>query len=134
MPALIDVTDRTFEAEVLNASTSVLVDFWTYPCPGCIAAEPWLQAFAEEFGDQIKIVRARLETNAVIVEKMNIRGAPNFLVFQNGLVVARQSGLPDRSRLRDWIKHAASGSPERAREFQWIHQVYPNLSNGAPSC
>ncbi|MEO7147603.1 MAG: thioredoxin [Terrimesophilobacter sp.] len=82
-----DVTDATFEAEVLNSATPVLVDFWAEWCGPCRAVSPILDQIAEEHGDKIRLVKVDVDANPQTAMKYQITSIPAMKVYKGGEVV-----------------------------------------------
>lgn len=82
-----DVTDATFEAEVLKSDTPVLVDFWAEWCGPCRAVSPILDQIAEEHGDKIRLVKVDVDANPQTAMKYQITSIPAMKVYKGGEVV-----------------------------------------------
>ena len=81
-----EVGDHNFESEVLNSSVPVLVDFWAAWCAPCRMLAPVVDAVAEKYEGQAKIVKLNVDENSETAAKYNIRGIPTLLLFKNGVV------------------------------------------------
>ncbi len=81
-----EVGDHNFETEVLNSSVPVLVDFWAAWCAPCRMLAPVVDAVAEKYEGQAKIVKLNVDENSETAAKYNIRGIPTLLLFKNGVV------------------------------------------------
>jgi thioredoxin 1 len=91
---MIEVTDTTFEEEVLRADGPVLVDFWAPWCKPCEAIEPHLRAIAGESG--AKLVRVDVDTELGVSSRYGVLSLPTVLLFSGGEL--RETVLGARSR------------------------------------
>ena len=82
-----DVTDDTFEAEVLKSDKPVLVDFWATWCGPCRAVSPILDQIAEEHSDKIRFVKVDVDANPQLAMKYQITSIPAMKVYKGGEVV-----------------------------------------------
>lgn len=106
MSNALDITDATFEAEVLNSQTPVVVDFWAPWCGPCRKLGPVLDEVAEELKDKIRVVKINTDENLKTAKEYSIIGLPSLLVFKNGQAVERLVGLlPKSSILSNIEKH-----------------------------
>jgi len=94
-----DVTDATFQAEVLEADKPIMVDFWAEWCGPCRAVSPILDAIASENSDKLSIVKLDVDANPAIAEKYGITSIPAMYVFDKGEVVKRVIGAKPKPAL-----------------------------------
>jgi thioredoxin 1 len=87
------VTDETFQQEVLASEIPVLVDFYADWCGPCKAAAPVIEAIAEEYAGRVKVVKVDVDTSSKRAVENGVRGIPNFIVFKGGLRVAQFVGF-----------------------------------------
>jgi thioredoxin 1 len=81
-----EVGDQNFEAEVINSPMPVLVDFWAAWCAPCRMLAPVVEAIAEQYEGQAKIVKLNVDENTLTSGKYNIKGIPTLLLFKDGVV------------------------------------------------
>ena len=96
-------TDGDFEDAVLRSDKPVLVDFWAEWCGPCKTIAPVLEELAQEFGDQIKIVKMNVDENPQTPMTYGIRGIPTLIMFKDGQVADQQVGAHPKTVLKDWI-------------------------------
>lgn len=103
------VTDASFDAEVLAATEPVLVDFWAEWCGPCKAMDPILDDLSREFAGKVKIVKLNVEENVGITTRYNVRAMPTMIVFRNGEPVdARVGAGQSRVQLVKWLDQFAA--------------------------
>ena len=96
----IDITDDSFNAEVVQSDTPVLVDFWAEWCGPCKMIAPIVEELAEEFGDKIKFTKIDVDTNPQSAMNFGIRGIPTLLIFNGGKPVETVVGAVPKSVLK----------------------------------
>ncbi|MEA2935094.1 MAG: thioredoxin 1 [Variibacter sp.] len=101
------VSDATFEAEVLKASETVVVDFWAEWCGPCRMIAPALEEIAGTVGDKVKIVKLNVDENPATASKYGIMSIPTLMMFKNGELASRQVGAAPKAKLEQWITAAA---------------------------
>jgi thioredoxin 1 len=98
------VSDATFEAEVLNSTEPVVVDFFAEWCGPCKAMAPALDQVASEMKGKVKVVKIDVDQNPAVTGKYGIRAMPTLIVFKGGKVAAQHTGaLVQKKKLEDWI-------------------------------
>ncbi|GGB47286.1 thioredoxin [Roseibium aquae] len=98
------VTDATFEAEVLNSSEPVVVDFWAEWCGPCKMIAPALEEISNEMAGKVKIAKINIDENQNMAMKYGVRSIPMLIMFKNGEPMAQQVGAAPKGKLEDWIK------------------------------
>jgi thioredoxin 1 len=92
-----DVTDTTFENEVLQAGEPVLVDFWAEWCGPCHAVAPVLERIAEE--RNLKLVKVNIDENQDLAMRYGIQSIPNMILFEDGTPKASALGAMPKGML-----------------------------------
>lgn len=101
------ITDATFESEVINSTLPVLVDFWAPWCGPCRAIAPVLDELSEEFKDQVKIVKVNVDENNASPVKYGIKAIPTLILFKNGEIVEQVTGGSSKASLAELITKKA---------------------------
>jgi len=99
----VNVSDATFEREVLASPKPVLVDFWTEWCAPCKPLAVSLDELSAELGDKIVIAKLNAETSPNVTNKYGVRGFPTLLIFKGGQVAASRSGAMPKQKIKEWI-------------------------------
>src|SRR5574344_448818 len=99
MSNALDITDSTFESEVLSSQTPVVVDFWAPWCGPCRKMGPILDEVSEELAGKIKVVKINTDENLKTAKEYSISGLPSLLVFKDGQAVERLVGLMPKSSI-----------------------------------
>ena len=102
----IEITDATFEEEVVNADTPVLVDFWADWCAPCKMIAPIVEELAEEYDGQIKFGKVDVDSNPKVATNYGIRGIPTLLIFTAGEPIAQVVGAVPKSVLKKRLEEA----------------------------
>ena len=100
----LEITDATFEKEVLSSDLPVLVDFWAVWCGPCIMAAPIVEEIAAEYADKLKVGKIDVDTHKQAAMKYGIRSIPTLLLFKDGKVVQQIIGALPKNQLEEKIK------------------------------
>ena len=95
----IDVTDTTFESEVLTSELPVLTDFWAPWCGPCRAIGPVVEELAAEYAGRLKVSRVNIDENPRTPARYGVQGIPNLILFQNGEAKQQIVGAVPKAQL-----------------------------------
>jgi thioredoxin 1 len=92
MADVLDVTDKTFDAEVLHSDKPVIIDFWAEWCAPCRQIAPIIKELAAQHGDRVKIVKMDIDSSPATPGRYGVRAIPTVLAIKNGEVVRQIQG------------------------------------------
>ena len=101
---VVELTDDSFETEVLKSSTPVLVDFWATWCAPCKAIGPLIDELAEEYDGKVKIAKVNVDDNQAIPGQFGVRGIPTLILFKDGQVVDQVVGAVPKNQLEGLLQ------------------------------
>ena len=104
MAEISDVTDATFESEVLKSATPVLVDFWAEWCGPCKAIAPIVKEIADDNGDKLKVVKINIDDSPQTPGTYGIRSIPTILMFKDGQVVSQLTGARPKGDFEELVE------------------------------
>jgi thioredoxin 1 len=93
------ISDRTFETEVLQSGTPVLVDFWATWCGPCKMIAPVLEEIAGEKDGQLKIAKLDVDANPESAQKFGVMSIPTLILFKDGREASRIVGYRSKNQL-----------------------------------
>ena len=103
---VVQLSDDAFEADVLQSSVPVLVDFWASWCAPCKAISPVVDELAEEYDGQVKIGKLNVDENPATPGQFGVRGIPTLILFKDGQVVDQVVGAVPKNQLEGLLKKA----------------------------
>jgi thioredoxin 1 len=96
---IIEISDSTFEQEVLQSDVPVLVDFWAPWCGPCRAIAPVVDELANEYADKLKVAKCNVDDNPKTPSRYGIRAIPTLIIFKSGNVSEQITGAVAKSQI-----------------------------------
>ncbi len=109
MADLLAVSDDSFEREVLQSPTPVLIDFWAPWCAPCRAIAPVVEELAREYAGRLKVVKMNVDDNPRTPVRYGVRGIPNLIIFKNGDVKEQIVGAVPKAQLVKAVDRVLAG-------------------------
>ncbi|MCH8201821.1 MAG: thioredoxin [Proteobacteria bacterium] len=101
--ATLEVTDDSFESDVLGAEGPVLVDFWAQWCGPCLQVAPSLEELSDEI-DGLTIAKLDIDSNPMAPTRYGVRGIPTMVLFKDGEAIATKVGALPKGAIADWLQ------------------------------
>lgn len=109
MANIAEVSDASFQSDVLDSSIPVLVDFWAPWCGPCRAIAPVLEGLAGEYDGKAKILKLNVDDHQQTAAAYNVRSIPNLIVFHNGQVAEQLVGAVPKAKLEAALNAVTGG-------------------------
>ena len=106
-----EVSDSSFEADVLNHEQPVLVDFWAAWCAPCRMLAPTVEAVADKYAASARVVKLNVDDNPSVSQRYGIKGIPTLILFKNGREEERVVGATSESAISRMLdKHISTAA------------------------
>jgi thioredoxin 1 len=97
------VSDATFDSDVLQSGTPVLVDYWAEWCGPCKAIAPILDEVSKDYGERLQVAKMNVDENRDVPAKYGIRGIPTLMLFKDGQLAATKVGALSKAQLTAFL-------------------------------
>ena len=111
---IIEVTEASFDLEVLKATGPVVVDFYAPWCGPCKMIAPLLEQLAGEFSGTLKFAKLDVDDAPELAGRYGVRGVPTLMLFGAGQVIDQAVGAGALKNLQTWIERAMAATPQAA--------------------
>ncbi|MEA3225803.1 MAG: thioredoxin [Planctomycetota bacterium] len=101
--SIVELTDKTFRAEILEGPPLALVDFWAEWCVPCKMFLPTLQELANEYAGKLTVGQINLDVYRNIAMWLHVQSLPTLILFQNGEAVRTLTGPQQKAKVKDYI-------------------------------
>ena len=102
--ATFNVTDETFEEQIIKSSVPVVIDFWAEWCGPCHMVAPSLEEISNEMSDQLSVAKHNIDEEPNTPTKYGVRGIPTMILMKDGNHVSTKVGAVPKSEIVSWIK------------------------------
>jgi thioredoxin 1 len=102
-PLITHTSDASFKADVLDAGTPVLVDYWAEWCGPCKAIAPILDEVSKDYDGKLRVAKMNVDENRDVPAQFGIRGIPTLMLFKNGQLAATKVGALSKAQLTAFI-------------------------------
>jgi thioredoxin 1 len=109
--AVFEVSDATFDKDVLQSEQPVLVDFWAVWCGPCKAIAPIVDDLATTYAGKLKVAKVNVDQNGATPSRYGIRGIPALLFFKNGKVADQIVGYVPREVIEEKVNRVLALAP-----------------------
>ena len=100
---IVHTSDAAFDADVLQNSKAVLLDFWSEWCGPCKMIAPLLDEVAGKYEDKLDVVKLNVDENPNVAQKFGIRSIPTLILFKDGAVQAQLMGAMPLRQLEEFL-------------------------------
>ena len=100
---IVQLSDASFEADVIKADGAVLVDFWAEWCGPCKMIAPILDEVSRDYDGRVQVAKLNVDDNQEVAAKYGIRGIPTLMLFKDGQLAATKVGAMSKAQLTAFI-------------------------------
>ena len=101
-----NVSDASFDQDVIQAEGPVLVDYWAEWCGPCKMIAPILDEVAKDYGSKLQIAKMNVDDNRDVPAKFGIRGIPTLMLFKDGQLASMKVGAMPKGKIVEWLAEA----------------------------
>ena len=98
------ISDASFETDVLQSDKPVLVDFWAEWCAPCKQIGPALEEISDELGEQVTIAKLNIDDHPDAPSRYGVRGIPTLILFKGGTPAATKTGAEPKGIIKRWLE------------------------------
>lgn len=102
--AIAEVSDPTFESEVLKSETPVFVDFWAPWCGPCRSVAPIVEELAAQYQGKLKVAKVNVDDSPEVAQQFMVTSIPTFILFKNGKAADRTLGAMPKGQFQKFIE------------------------------
>ena len=99
-----EVSDASFETDVVKSETPVFVDFWAPWCGPCRAVAPIVEELASQYQGKLKVAKMNVDDSPEVAQKFMVTSIPTFILFKNGLAADRTMGAMPKGQFQKFIE------------------------------
>ena len=103
---IVQLSDASFEADVIKADSPVLVDFWAEWCGPCKQIGPALEQIADELSGKVVIAKVNIDDSPMIPSKLGVKGIPTLMLFRDGQMASMKVGAMPKGKIVEWLAEA----------------------------
>lgn len=107
---VVELDEKSFAGEVLDAEQPVLVDFWATWCGPCVALAPTIDRLASDFAGKVKVAKLDIDQAPKVAEQYGVRGVPNVFIFKNGETVTNIAGVQTHAAYKKILQGILAGA------------------------
>ena len=111
MAEILDVTESSFDAEILEHATPAILDFWGDHCPACRQISPILKELAETYAGRVRVFKVHAAENPALSARFGVRAMPTVIGLARGQVVGQLVGARPKAAFTELAERLAAGAP-----------------------